>query len=306
MSDAPRGAVIAIGAAIVALLTSLAAVIVVVSRSADATPTKGSAAAATTLTERRVPADDVAKLKRDTVENVTEKGKVIGVKVIDEKLRKSLGLAFDDVITAIAGRAIKREFDVYDAVLGMSMMDSSVVYVDLLHGGQPALVRWQLDGDLRSARRTTDIIPPSPVPTPVPTPPTIDPLAPNPFDPNVNDIDDAMIDSIRKIDDTHFEVPRTTLDRVLQNPMAIAKGARIVPAMRNGQPEGMKLYAIRPRSLWAAIGLMNGDTVRSINGFDLTSPDKALEAYTKLRDATRLEVDILRRGRPEVLVITIR
>ena len=305
MSDAPRGAVIAIGAAIVALLTSLAAVIVVVSRSADATPARPATASATTVTERRVPADDVAKLKRDTVENVTDKGKVIGVKVTDDKLRSSLGLAPDDVITAIAGRAIKREFDVYDAVLGMSMMDSSVVYVDLVHDNKPQLVRWQLDGDLRSARRATDIIPPAPVPIPSPSPPTIDPT--NPFSPDPSDpVDSALLDTIRKLDDYHYEVPRTTVDRVLQNPMAMAKGVRVVPSMRSGKPDGMKLYAIRPSSLWAALGFRNGDTIRTINGVELTSPDKALDAYTTLRDATRLEIDLLRRGAPEVLVITIR
>jgi S1-C subfamily serine protease len=306
MPDAPRGAVIAIGAAIVALLTSLAAVIVVVSRSADATPARAASASATSVSERRVPADDVAKLKRDTVENVTDKGKVIGVKVTDDKLRSSLGLAPDDVITAIAGRAIKREFDVYDAVLGMSMMDSSVVYVDLVHDGKPQLVRWQLDGDLRSARRATDIIPPAPVPIPPPpSPPSTDPL--NPYSPDPSDpVDSALLDTIRKLDDSHYEVPRTTVDRVLQNPMAMAKGVRVVPAMRNGKPEGMKLYAIRPTSLWAALGFRNGDTIRAINGVELTSPDKALDAYTTLRDATRFEIDLLRRGAPEVLVITIR
>jgi len=306
MPDAPRGAVIAIGAAIVALLTSLAAVIVVVSRSADATPARAATAAATTVSERRVPADDVAKLKRDTVDNVTDKaGKVIGVKVIDDKLRSSLGLAPDDVITAIAGRAIKRAFDVYDAVLGMSMMDSSVVYVDLVHDGKPQLVRWQLDGDLRSARRATDIIPPAPVPIPTPSPPSIDPL--NPYSPDPSDpVDSALLDTIRKLDDTHYEVPRTTVDRVLQNPMAMTKGVRVVPAMRNGRPEGMKLYAIRPSSLWAALGFRNGDTLRAINGVELTDVNKALDAYTTLRDATRFEIDLLRRGAPEVLVITIR
>ena len=305
MSDAPRGAVIAIGAAIVALLTSLAAVIVVVARSADATPARAAGASSAMVSERHVAADDVAKLKRDTVEKVTDKDKVIGVKVTDPKLRGALGLAADDVITAIAGRTIKREFDVYDAVLGTSMMDSSVVYVDLVHDGKPQLVRWQLDGDLRSARRATDVIPPSPVPIPTPTPPTIDPT--NPYSPAPADpVDDALVDTIRKLDDYHYEVPRTTIDRVLQNPMAVAKGVRVVPAMRNGKPEGMKLYAIRPTSLWAALGFRNGDTIRTINGAELTSAEKALEAYSTLRDATRFEIDVLRRGAPEVLVITIR
>ena len=303
MPDAPRGAVIAIGAAVVALVTSLAAVIVVVSRKADATPApKAAAADGLAVVQKRVPADEVAKLKRPAVEAVTETGKTIGVKVVDDKLRAALGLAVDDVITAIAGRTIKREFDVYDAVLGMSLMDSSVVYVDVVRAGTPQLVRWQLDGDLRSARRATDVVPPSPIPTPS-LPPTIDPL-PNPYAPDPDD--QSIVDSIRKLDDTHVEIPRSTVDRILTNPMAVAKGVRIVPAVKNGRPDGMKLYAIRPSSLWAALGFQNGDTVHSINGIDLDDPSKALDIYTKLRDATRLEIELSRRGRPEILVITIR
>ena len=68
----------------------------------------------------------------------------------------------------------------------------------------------------------------------------------------------------------------------------VAKGARVVPAVKNGKPDGFKLYAIRPSSVYAKLGLQNGDTLQSINGFELTSADKALEVYTKLREATSL------------------
>jgi general secretion pathway protein C len=38
--------------------------------------------------------------------------------------------------------------------------------------------------------------------------------------------------------------------------------------------------------------------VREINGFDLTSPERALEAYVSLRSATELRVGLLRSGAP--------
>ena len=107
----------------------------------------------------------------------------------------------------------------------------------------------------------------------------------------------AAIDSgIKKIDDKNYDVDKSLVDKILSNPMAVSKGARIVPAMKNGKPEGFKLYAIRADSLYGKLGLVNGDTLNSINGFELTSADKALEAYTKLREATALEVDITRHG----------
>lgn len=117
----------------------------------------------------------------------------------------------------------------------------------------------------------------------------------------------ASIDSgIKKIDDSTYEIDRSLVDKVLANPMGIGKGARIVPAVKNGKPDGFKLYAIRPNSVYAKLGLQNGDTLQSINNFELTSVDKALEVYTKLREASSLEVDITRRGKQEKLKYSIR
>jgi general secretion pathway protein C len=117
----------------------------------------------------------------------------------------------------------------------------------------------------------------------------------------------AAIDSgIKKINDTTYDVDKSLLDKILANPMAVSKGARIVPAMKNGKPEGFKLYAIRADSLYGKLGLVNGDTLNSINGFELTSADKALEAYTKLREATALQVDITRHGESTKLTYNIK
>jgi general secretion pathway protein C len=117
----------------------------------------------------------------------------------------------------------------------------------------------------------------------------------------------ASVDSgIKKIDETTYEIEKGLIDKVLLNPMAIVKGARVVPAMKNGQPEGFKLYAIRPTSAFAKLGLTNGDTLTAINGFALNSADKALEVYTKLREATSLELEVTRRGKPVTLKYTIR
>ncbi|MDQ3367449.1 MAG: hypothetical protein M3680_18665 [Myxococcota bacterium] len=98
-------------------------------------------------------AGDVLKLKRDVlVKALDARGELVGVTVKDAALRDRLGLRADDVITAISGRAITREHDVYDAVLGTSMLDASAVYVDLRRAGTSLLVRWQLDGELRARR----------------------------------------------------------------------------------------------------------------------------------------------------------
>lgn len=121
-----------------------------------------------------------------------------------------------------------------------------------------------------------------------------------------DDLQASIDNGIKKIDDSTYEIDKKLVDQVLANPMAVAKGARVVPAVKNGKPDGFKLYAIRPSSVYAKLGLTNGDTIQSINGFELTTADKALEVYTKLREATSLEMEVTRRGKPVTLKYTIR
>jgi general secretion pathway protein C len=121
-----------------------------------------------------------------------------------------------------------------------------------------------------------------------------------------DDLQASIDNGIKKINDNTYEIDKALVDKVLANPMGVAKGARVVPAVKNGQPDGFKLYAIRPSSVYAKLGLANGDTLQSINGFELTSADKALEVYTKLREATSLEVNVTRRGKPVTLKYSIR
>jgi general secretion pathway protein C len=137
------------------------------------------------------------------------------------------------------------------------------------------------------------------------TAPTVAVADPTP-DGDKDDMQSAIDNGIKKIDDNNYEIDKSLVDKVLANPMGVAKGARVVPAVKNGQPDGFKLYAIRPSSVYAKLGLANGDTLQSINGFELTSADKALEVYTKLREATSLEVNVTRRGKPVTLKYSIR
>jgi general secretion pathway protein C len=141
------------------------------------------------------------------------------------------------------------------------------------------------------------------------TAPVTTPVAaaePPPSDGGGDDLQAAIDNGVKKVDDSNYEIDKSLVEKALANPMALAKGARVVPAVKNGKPDGFKLYAIRPSSVYAKLGLTNGDTLQSINGFELTSADKALEVYTKLREATQLQVEITRRGKPMTLNYSIR
>lgn len=103
--------------------------------------------------------------------------------------------------------------------------------------------------------------------------------------------------NITKISETQYKITRALVDKVLANQAELMRSARIVPHEQDGKVVGVKLYGIRRKSLLGALGLQNGDLLRTINGFDMSSPDTALEAYSKLRSASNLTMAVTRRGR---------
>jgi general secretion pathway protein C len=108
---------------------------------------------------------------------------------------------------------------------------------------------------------------------------------------------DAELDQgIKAVSDTKYTIRRSLVDKLLQNQGELMRSARVVPHEENGRVVGVKLYGIRKSSLFGKLGLQNGDLLRTINGFDMGSPDSALEAYAKLRSASNLSLAIVRRG----------
>jgi len=112
--------------------------------------------------------------------------------------------------------------------------------------------------------------------------------------------------SVRKLGPNKWEIQRSALNKVLTNTHLLARSARIVPSMRNGKPNGFKLYAIRPGSIYSLIGMQNGDTINAVNGRPMTTPDKALEVYTKVRNASHLSISFTRRGQTKTHDYVIR
>ena len=72
--------------------------------------------------------------------------------------------------------------------------------------------------------------------------------------------------------------------------------ARIVPEQENGKSSASASSASGPTRCSATLGMENGDRLETINGFDMTSPEKALEAYARLRTADHLTVSVNRKG----------
>jgi general secretion pathway protein C len=103
-------------------------------------------------------------------------------------------------------------------------------------------------------------------------------------------------DGIKSLSENEYEIPRKEIDKTLSNLNDVAMQARIVPAFKDGVAQGFKLFSIRPDSIYTKIGIQNGDVIKRINGFDLNSPEKALEIYSKLKEAGRIDIEVERNG----------
>jgi general secretion pathway protein C len=122
--------------------------------------------------------------------------------------------------------------------------------------------------------------------------PTPTPVAAN-TEPPPSNVNGA---GVKSVGENKYQVQKSELDKTLSNLNDVAMQARIVPAFKDGVATGFKLFSIRPDSIYSKIGVQNGDVIRRINGFEINSPDKALEAYAKLKDSTRVEIEIERNG----------
>jgi general secretion pathway protein C len=155
--------------------------------------------------------------------------------------------------------------------------------VYILNGGKPEFL--ELDGAAPPAVAQN-------------TPP---PVAQPAINPELGDIDKGVTCS-----GNSCTVDRSLVEKLLANTTMLATAARFVPSIKDGKPNGFKLYAIRPQSIFGRIGLQNGDTIKAINGSEMTTPDAALGLYTKLRNASHLSVQVERRGETVTLDYTIR
>ena len=102
--------------------------------------------------------------------------------------------------------------------------------------------------------------------------------------------------TLRQTGPETYAIQRQDVENTLANLNQIAMQARVVPAFIDGVPKGFKLFAMRPDSIYARLGLKNGDILQRVNGFTLDSPTQTLEAYQHLRGSSRIELEVERDG----------
>lgn len=130
-------------------------------------------------------------------------------------------------------------------------------------------------------------------PTPPPTPSVPPSLTCNP----------RLVSSIVPVDPWTRKVPVAAKGPLIE---CAPTQVRVVPAFKDGVAQGFKLFGIRPGSLGEALAFQNGDVVLSVNGSELSTPDQALKAYSKVMEATEVKFAILRKGEPRTITWQMR
>ncbi len=119
-------------------------------------------------------------------------------------------------------------------------------------------------------------------------------------------LDPVIARGIKKTGPNEYDLDRAVVDKIIDNQGELVRAVRIVPEQENGRTVGIRMFGVKEGSLLGILGLQNGDRLQQINGFDMSSPEKMLEAYARLRGAEHLTLQVNRRGTNQNLDYTIK
>lgn len=118
--------------------------------------------------------------------------------------------------------------------------------------------------------------------------------------------DQKYKDGIKEISPGRYEVDRAMLDEQIANLDSIMNQARVIPHYRQGKPVGFKVVGIRSNSIFRHLGLKSGDVLKSVGGEELTSINKALGLFEKLKTSDNVTLDVERLGKGQTLDYSIK
>lgn len=99
--------------------------------------------------------------------------------------------------------------------------------------------------------------------------------------------------------ENRWQVSQAAADNARANLNSLLQTARMVPQVQNGQTIGFKLVELDRGSLLERIGLRVGDLVVEINQVELNSPEKALQIFQQVREASNISLGLIRNGKRE-------
>ena len=100
----------------------------------------------------------------------------------------------------------------------------------------------------------------------------------------------------QKIGRSTYMVDQARLQQAIANPGQMMTDARLKPNIVNGKEEGFVLSEVKQGGVYHSLGLQDGDVLLRINEYDISNPERALQAFTALKGMERVQVDLIRSG----------
>ena len=100
----------------------------------------------------------------------------------------------------------------------------------------------------------------------------------------------------RKVGKGAYMVDQVKLQQAIANPAQMMTDARLRPNLANGKEEGFVLSEVKPGGIYQSLGLQDGDVLLRINEYDISNPERALQAFTALKGMERVQIDLVRAG----------
>lgn len=110
----------------------------------------------------------------------------------------------------------------------------------------------------------------------------------------------VAVQGIVRTSPNEVQIDRGTLDKYLENPGELAK-IRIAP-----DATGIKIMKVPPNSMLGLLGIEEGDRLMKAGGIELTSPEKIMELYARLRTYEKLAIVVERKGKPMTMDYVIK
>lgn len=130
---------------------------------------------------------------------------------------------------------------------------------------------------------------------------------------NVELVDDTKIvttqknyGTVKKLSGGKFLVDQKEVLASTENLSQILMQARALPYMEQGKVVGFRISEIVPNSIYAKIGLQNGDVIQQINSQALDDPGKFFQLYQGLRTESSISIDLMRGGQRQTMNYEIR
>lgn len=123
---------------------------------------------------------------------------------------------------------------------------------------------------------------------------------------DASDVEGRVLDAITVHSPHERSITREGLALLMDHANALMGMIDTRPESPDGAVIGVRLVGIRAGSVVARLGFEDGDRLDAVNGKSLASAAYALELYANIREATVLDVDVSRGGRPAKVIVHVR